>query len=1637
MNGLGSRAGRCWLLLPLLLAATLPARADSVVVFNEIMYHPATNAPGQQWVELHNQMAVDVDLSGWTIGGGVKFKFMEGTVIPGGGYLVVAGAPADLRAATGLTNILGPVEGQLSDSGDILELRNNNQRLMDRVSFGVEGDWPVGPNGSGASLAKQDEDSASSQARSWTVSALVGGTPGRRNFAQHPFEAVTTTPVALDGLWKYDGSDSFLDGAWRQVAYDDSAWASGHALFRAGDLEPPPGEMESVTTAFSTGLDAAGNALPPGSADPHYLLTKSAQATPAPPPVPATVIQNHPAWAANDAESSWIGVINPGTANVAAGAYSYRTSFSLAGFDPASAVVTLRVGADNRLNDVLLNGVSKGISYLGFATLSGPFTVTNGFVPGTNTLDFLTFNDTTSPNPAGFRAQLAGLARKRLQAQTTLSTAPLTGYLRSKFLFAGEPALAALRLQAFAAHGAVFYLNGVEVLRINMAAGPISASTPALSDVLKPTSLGPYPLPTTALLRGTNVLSVELHQGPGKTGTLLFGAQLSLTLTNILVPPAVNLAFNEFSSATSSNFWLELLNYGSTDLDLSGCVLERQRGSQKREYVIPPQTLAPGALLQLTKMALGFGADPGDRFFLYSPDRLRVVDALVAKRDARGRRPDGTGRWCYPTELTPGASNRFVFHDEIVINEIMYHAPAASATNAITTPEELWLELYNRSDHPVDLTGWRLARDTDYLFPAGTAIPSEGYLVVAKDPDDMRRRYPAIVCVGPFQNKLHHKGGDLLLLDSTGNPANEVSYLAGRPWPEYAAGGGSSLELRDPWADNSKPEAWAASSEARRSGWNTYAYRAIARNALGPTLWKEFVIGLLEAGECLVDDLKVVESPSGTPVSLLQNGDFESGLAAWRLLGNHSHSFVESDPDDPTNHVLHLVATGPTDHLHNHLETTLAGGRAVVDGREYQVSHRAKWLAGNNHLNTRLYFNRVARTTTLPLPSEHGTPGARNSTFVANLGPTFDGFEHSPIVPKPNEPVTVSLNASDPQGIRAVTLWWSVNGGGWNQMPMLPGIQSAAPGYQNFAAVLNGQPSGTLVQFYAQAIDGLGAMTTYPASGPASRALFKVDDGKARRPSLHSLRLLMTPADVALLHAHTNVMSNARIGLTLVYDERQVFYDVGVHLQSSERGRDDSSRVGFTVKLQDGQLFRGLQNNLTIDRSGGYSGLGGRQDEILLWHAVNHAGGIPGIYCDLVQVFAPRPQEDSTGLLRMSAFDGDYFDSQYAQGSEGNIYKLEIIYYPTTTSNGQAQAPKLPQPDQVINVDFQNSGDDPENYRWVFLQENHADQDDYRQVITLNKAFSLSGAALEAQTGQLMDVDEWMRALAFKAFTGDADTFTYGLNHNWKVFFSPEDGRAIGLLWDMDFSFAQSVNYAFPGSGSPATLRITRLPNNYRRFYNHLYDLMTTTVNANYLRPWAKHYAGLVGQDWSGAVNYLQQRATFIRSTMPLTTPFAITSGGGKDFGTTNDPLILAGSAPLSVKGIAVNGIQYPINWTSLTNWNVTVPLPDYLNVLIVRGVDNYGHFLTNATDFITITNLAANLPAPRISAVSIGPDGTFTFAVAVVPGRTYRVEYKDELNDPRWSALGDDRSAVGTELSVSEPLNVGRQRFYHILLLP
>src|SRR5262245_54031349 len=125
-------------LLPLLsIVAGLAqlVRADSIVVFNEIMYHPSANEALYEWIELRNTLAVDVDISDWRLTGMIEYRFPSNSIIKGGAYLLVARTPASMMSLLNTTNVYGPFTNRLENDGGLLRLRNNSGRIMDEVEY--------------------------------------------------------------------------------------------------------------------------------------------------------------------------------------------------------------------------------------------------------------------------------------------------------------------------------------------------------------------------------------------------------------------------------------------------------------------------------------------------------------------------------------------------------------------------------------------------------------------------------------------------------------------------------------------------------------------------------------------------------------------------------------------------------------------------------------------------------------------------------------------------------------------------------------------------------------------------------------------------------------------------------------------------------------------------------------------------------------------------------------------------------------------------------------------------------------------------------------------------------------------------------------------------------------------------------------------------------------------------------------------------------------------------------------------------------------------------------------------------------------------------------------------------------------
>lgn len=1767
-----------------LLVNSLQASADSVIVFNEINYHPADTAGETEWVELQNLMGVDVDISGWAIDEGIGFEFSEGTIIPGNGFFLVAADP-NASSLSG-RGALGPFSGRLSNSGESLRLVNRNGRVMDEITYEDGGEFPVGADGAGATLAKRDEGSAQGTFENWVASPAVGGTPGVANFPSSGDTPTVTEQILLGDEWRYRDDPTAPPIGWQNRNFNDSSWPTGDAGFHAGldtDTEVGFGLLGYWPLEETSGLSA------PNEVDgaPEASLNNGASWLTDPTRGQVLVFdgENDYANAGSipllDAEadftwSFWAFNQQGTNSNVVLGnrrgpngedfsprefikfttnkAEWHENGTSLSNIDietiPAETWIHHAVVKDGTSLTYYRDGLASGSSLLStglnnpqpfyfggdqeIENWAGrldepaiweralPASAIAGLADGTFTPDTAPTRDVTGSNLLG----------------TELADGTNTYYFRNTFDFAGDPSRTNLSIRLLVDDGAVVYLNGVEVHRENMPDGTIAHETFSETEVVGASLGAGITLSSSELLIGTNVIAIEIHQSSATDTDLLFDAQL--TSTELPADPLASqavIAFSEIESAIASNFRIELTNRGNSAVDLSGFVIQSSQGFS---YTFPSGTLEAGSLLTVNSSTLGFRPEDGDRLSILRPGGNELLDARSVTNRLRGL--DADGRWVFPTSASFGSSNIFNINPNIVINEIMYNprptrqaaqttvdtlldwgatwrfnesgedlgdtwetsahpvggdwqsAPgplgfedealpiplatvisppegntvyfetdlilsasqvaslqeirlshlvddgavfylngieipgtrfkmnpeptsfntrsngggeavliqglvipqelllvgtnrisvevhqtsltssdvvfglrldSVTVTPPIVDSNEQWLELYNRGDSTVNLENWEFTDGIRYTFPAGTNLGPGEYLILAADAVSLSVDLPGATILGDYNGNLSRSGETLTLRDSFGNIADEVTYYDGGGWPDEADGNGSSIELIDPRSDNNIAASWSFSDEAARSTWQSYSYRASGSNNGGdPTLYNEFLFGMLNDGEILIDDLSVIEDPDGAARQLLQNGDFSSGNTdSWRFIGNHRRAEVIADPDTGGGQVVHLIATGSTEHQHNNAGTTLKNGDTFVeidDSLEYEISFRAKWLSGSNQFHSRLYFNRAARSTFLDVPEGGGSPGAANTRLVSNAGPSMEGLIHSPAVPAAGQSCIVSVEATDPDNVSTMTLFYSVDENSFESTPMVLQEEGA------WTAVVPGQSFGSKVQFYIEAEDSLGATSFMPPAGPDSRAMIPFDDGQAIMDlgdcQPNNLRIVITDSDRDFLHEITNVMSNDRIPCTVIWKESEVYYGCAVRLKGSQRGRGVRSRVGFNIAFPAERPFLGAHERIAVDRSG--SG-GFSQSEILVKHAINHAGGgVPAPQDDLIRVIAPREEHTTSAILLKSRFDSEFLDNMYQDGNDGTAWEFEFIYFPTTTVGGDIEGLKIPNPDSLTRVGARSLGTDPELYRWHWLIKNNRDEDNFAPLIEVLADYGQPASPQYlADMDRLIDVDQFLRTFAAQVLFGVGDSYSSGSNHNAYFYQRPEDGRFLYLPWDMDFPFVGSAQSSLTASGD--LRKLLSSPANTRAYYGHLQDIVTTTYNVNYMGYWTEHYSCFLdSQDLTNRNDYIQARGNFALSQVESVVPFTEFAVTTPDSSTSDSAFVVEGEGWVNVREIRLAGssASLPITWVNTNTFQVSIPVNSGANFYTIEAFNFEGELI--GTDTIEVTGVGDVIPA-------------------------------------------------------------------------
>ncbi|MBH10002.1 MAG: hypothetical protein CMG74_06560 [Candidatus Marinimicrobia bacterium] len=147
---------------------------------------------------------------------------------------------------------------------------------------------------------------------------------------------------------------------------------------------------------------------------------------------------------------------------------------------------------------------------------------------------------------------------------------------------------------------------------------------------------------------------------------------------------------------------------------------------------------------------------------------------------------------------------------DIVINEIHYNPAGAQGSDFAWE----FMELMNVGDDTVNLEGSYFTEGVNHTFGEVHILP-DSFLVVAVT-DTLQVLGVVDTVVVWSSGNLGNGGEDILLLDSSGAVLDFVDYEDGTndygDWPLLADGGGTSLELKNPYAQNEYAENWIANT---------------------------------------------------------------------------------------------------------------------------------------------------------------------------------------------------------------------------------------------------------------------------------------------------------------------------------------------------------------------------------------------------------------------------------------------------------------------------------------------------------------------------------------------------------------------------------------------------------------------------------------------------------------------------------------------------------------------------------------------------------------------------------------------------------------------------------------------------------
>lgn len=1048
-------------------------------------------------------------------------------------------------------------------------------------------------------------------------------------------------------------------------------------------------------------------------------------------------------------------------------------------------------------------------------------------------------------------------------------------------------------------------------------------------------------------------------------------------LDPITPDPLRSVVINEFLANTDDPEpdFVELYNTSSQAVDISGCFLTDSRNTNK--FTIPPNTiLGPRAFISFDQTQLGFALSTGgEGIYFRNPANTRVLDAVrfgpQANGVSAGRCPDGADGPLRPlASKTPGTNNTACLVSDIVINEIMYH-PISGDDN------DQYIELHNRGASAVDLAGWKLMDGVGFTFPANSIIPAGGYVVIAENREQLLAKYTNLGSAnlfGNFDGRLSHSSERIILtrpeLDDTGAIldvfADEVTYRDGGRWGQWSDGGGSSLELIDPRSDNRLAPNWADSDERAKAPWTIVSVRGVLDN--GTSAADQLQVLLQGKGECLIDDVEVLNA---SLVNVIANSTFETGSGGWTAEGTQSASSLETAEGYNSARSYHVRAADRGDNQINRIRTPLTAGQSA--NTQNTIRAKVRWLCGHPEILFRLRGNWHEAAVSMNLPPNLGTPGARNSRAAVNAPPAIVDVTHHPVVPAANQPVIVTAKVHDPDGLSSIALIYRPDPSTTLATNMMVdngtgGDLLAGDGI--YAATILGQPAGTVVAFRVQASDQFtpAATAAFPNDAPVRECLVGFGE-TVFSGNFPSYRIWMTRAIAGIWTARHN-LDNTPDDITFACGNHRVIYNAAAAYAGSPYiapgfQTPTNSRSGYAIELPPDDRFLG-DAQLQLDWPGGHGNENTGIQEQMAYYIADQID-IAFSHRYFIRLTVNGVTDMARGYLFEAVIQpGADFLSQWSPGDdEGDFFKIDRAF--EFSDAGGLIADPEPQLLVYSTPDLVNGGTKKktEKYRWYWLKRSFQSANDYTNVFVIADALNAtSPEPYTSHTEALADVEQWMGIFAVEHIINNFDSWGHDIGKNMYMF-KPQNGKWQLYMFDLDWLMLVSPNgpgnyTALTGplfsSDDPTVTRMYNHPPFRRAYFRAVQKSVDKAfVASKYEAVMDAKYNSLVANgitlcDGGALVNpsavktWFSQRRTFLVGQLaPVMAPaFAVTT---TNFLTTsNNFLILNGTAPITVTTITLNGTSWPITWPSVNGWQLRVALQPGTNRLVMAAQDANGN---------------------------------------------------------------------------------------------